>query len=166
MLSGIGPKKHLQEMGIDVIQDLSVGQNLQDHLIVPVFFSLDPAVNNPENDISVDALHLLMNNRGPLTTIGITDLIGFINTVNGSGYPDIELHHFEYSIKSEKLRKFSRSMSEAIQVKLMWENQYRPLSMVYVTLLNPKSRGYIELKSTNPLEKPLIVANYFNDDDD
>lgn len=32
MLSGIGPKKHLREMGIPVLADLCVGKNLQDHI--------------------------------------------------------------------------------------------------------------------------------------
>jgi choline dehydrogenase len=37
MLSGIGDAKHLQELGIPVVVDLpGVGQNLQDHPIVPV----------------------------------------------------------------------------------------------------------------------------------
>ena len=31
MLSGIGPKDHLQEMGIPLVQDLPVGQHLMDH---------------------------------------------------------------------------------------------------------------------------------------
>lgn len=32
MLSGIGPKNHLTEMGIPVLADLDVGKNLQDHV--------------------------------------------------------------------------------------------------------------------------------------
>jgi len=32
MLSGIGPKDHLTEMGIPIIADLDVGKNLQDHI--------------------------------------------------------------------------------------------------------------------------------------
>ena len=37
MLSGIGPADHLRTLGIDVVADLpGVGQNLQDHLNVPV----------------------------------------------------------------------------------------------------------------------------------
>ena len=33
MLSGIGPKKELKRYGIKVIGDLSVGKNLQDHVL-------------------------------------------------------------------------------------------------------------------------------------
>ena len=36
--SGIGPAGHLTEAGINVVQDLPVGKNLQDHLMVPLCF--------------------------------------------------------------------------------------------------------------------------------
>ena len=40
MLSGIGPASHLQGQGIEVVVDLpGVGQNLQDHLQLPVVFA-------------------------------------------------------------------------------------------------------------------------------
>jgi choline dehydrogenase-like flavoprotein len=35
--TGIGPSKHLEEMGISVVQHLpAVGQHLKDHVILPV----------------------------------------------------------------------------------------------------------------------------------
>jgi len=40
MLSGIGPAEHLKSVGVPVVADLpGVGQNLQDHLQVPVVFA-------------------------------------------------------------------------------------------------------------------------------
>ena len=48
MLSGIGPADHLRRIGIPVVADLpGVGQNLQDHLQVPVVFRSKLRPPNP-----------------------------------------------------------------------------------------------------------------------
>ncbi len=47
MLSGIGPADHLKEHGISTVADLPVGENLQDHLFVPISFRMDSAVRRP-----------------------------------------------------------------------------------------------------------------------
>lgn len=44
MLSGLGPKDHLTEMGIDVIKDIDgVGKNLMDHMESNLIYRLDPS---------------------------------------------------------------------------------------------------------------------------
>ncbi|XP_005175401.3 glucose dehydrogenase [FAD, quinone]-like [Musca domestica] len=40
MLSGVGPKDHLGSLKIPVIHDLPVGKNLQDHMVVIMFFRI------------------------------------------------------------------------------------------------------------------------------
>nr|CAH7727002.1 unnamed protein product [Callosobruchus chinensis] len=37
MLSGIGPKDHLGELGIEVLENLEVGSTFRDHLMTQVF---------------------------------------------------------------------------------------------------------------------------------
>lgn len=70
MLSGVGPREHLEEFGIPVIQDLKVGYNLQDHSVVN---GLDFLVNRPVtiSEASVQRpwfmLDYFVNGRGPFT---------------------------------------------------------------------------------------------------
>lgn len=70
MLSGVGPREHLEEIGIPVIQDLRVGFNLHDHSVVN---GLDFVVNQPitisETSVQrpVYVLDYLINGQGPFT---------------------------------------------------------------------------------------------------
>ena len=55
MLSGVGPKDHLEEMGIPVVQDLpGVGQSLFNHLSVHINFKVRDGVELP---VDLDAPH-------------------------------------------------------------------------------------------------------------
>lgn len=70
MLSGVGPREHLEELQIPVIQDLRVGYNLQDHSVVN---GLDFTVNRPitMSESSVQQprymLEYFFKGRGPFT---------------------------------------------------------------------------------------------------
>ena len=45
MLSGVGPAAHLAEHGIDVLADLPFGDNLHDHMFVPMTYCMTSARN-------------------------------------------------------------------------------------------------------------------------
>lgn len=54
MLSGIGPASHLQKLGINVLQDSRVGDNLQDHVgMTGLTFLIDKPVSIVQNRFQV-----------------------------------------------------------------------------------------------------------------
>lgn len=54
MLSGIGPAEHLQKIGINVVQNLRVGDNLQDHVgMTGLTFLIDKPVSIVQNRFQV-----------------------------------------------------------------------------------------------------------------
>lgn len=170
MLSGVGPEKHLKTLNIPVKKSLAVGKNLQDHLIAPMFFSFHRSKSEqliPEN-ILQNTIDLLLYNKGEYTSLGITDLVGYINTVNGTGYPDIELHHFDYKKDSLALKSYLDIVGygEDVQKTLTEESKHSEMAMVFVVLLNPKSKGSVKLNSADPLEKPAIFPNYLDEKED
>ncbi|CAH0548923.1 unnamed protein product [Brassicogethes aeneus] len=172
MLSGVGPQQHLKDLGIEVIEDLHVGENLQDHCIYPGFmFKLDNnAVNQHHPYHIIDELHkYFMYQKGDLAGISITNFMGFINTKNDSEYPNLQFHHvLEPQNDNYLLREIIRcaKFDDEVAKSKIEANKVAPTANFYPILLNPKSTGTILLNSKNPLDKPLINPNYFTDEYD
>ncbi|XP_055541012.1 glucose dehydrogenase [FAD, quinone]-like isoform X3 [Wyeomyia smithii] len=168
-LSGIGPKEDLEKHEIPVVKDAPfVGENLQDHVIVPIVLSF-----HKSRPISI-ALDEFIDNiysyfkygLGPLGSIAATDLIAFVNTQSSSArFPDIQYHHFVYKARlpdfTEVIGKFG--MEDYIVAQIAEANKGAEIMNVYVTLLNPKSKGTTKLRSSNPYDPPIINANYLDD---
>jgi choline dehydrogenase-like flavoprotein len=84
LLSGIGPPDHLSRMKIPLVQPLpGVGENLQDHIgLGGLTFIIDqPFTFTKERFQTMPvALEYILNERGPLSSLGGVEGVGFVNT--------------------------------------------------------------------------------------
>lgn len=173
MLSGIGPKEHLAEHGIDSVKDLpGVGGNLQDHM---VFFggliSIEKGTSEPITNLQkMDAIYeFLTRGTGFFAGIGMTDIIGFVNTKNDSEVPDIQFHNIISHVNDTY---FFNEILTSLGVKREIHDQFvkfvsqSKVLGIAPTLLGPKSRGKIELRSNDPTDPPKIIHNFFSEKED
>jgi choline dehydrogenase len=67
LVSGIGPAEELRRLGIDVALDLpGVGRNLHDHLLSPVIFSAERAIDPPSPGLPAPQSHSFWRSRSGL----------------------------------------------------------------------------------------------------
>lgn len=170
MLSGVGPKKHLEQFKIPVIKDLPVGQHLQDHVIAPIVFQFHKSTAKPESIVDTldDIYNYAIHRKGNLASIGSINLAGLINTENHTGYPDIEIQGFDFKRSSIHLEKNLRILgyTENVIKAILDANADGEINDVYVELLRPKSTGEILLNSDDPFKPPRIIPNYFANEKD
>ena len=174
MLSGIGPQEHLRHVGIPVLKNLPVGNNLQDHVgIAGLTFLIDKPVSIVQDRLQAApvTMHYVANGRGPMTTLGGVEGYAFVNTkyANESGtYPDIQFHAAPASISSDAGVQVRKVLGITDDV---YNTVFRPITnkdawTIIPLLLRPRSRGVIRLRSSNPFKNPIINANYFSDSRD
>ncbi|OAD60221.1 Glucose dehydrogenase [acceptor] [Eufriesea mexicana] len=84
MLSGIGPKNHLESLNINVIEDLPVGYNLQDHVSMSALtFLVNESVTIVEPRLVsnlANTVNYFVKGTGPLTVPGGAECMAFIDT--------------------------------------------------------------------------------------
>ncbi|XP_076624422.1 uncharacterized protein LOC143343416 [Colletes latitarsis] len=179
MLSGIGPRDHLTEMGIPVVHDSpGVGRNLQDHAGIGdmTYFVDAPADyrgSKPFTYILAETLNLpsvaefFLNRDGPLYSMMISENTGFINTKyanKSADFPDIQIFLSPTADFAHGCTDGNGIMNSTDPLCIKLLNHYAywiiPLN------LRPRSRGYIKLRSKDPQEYPAIVPNYFDDPHD
>jgi choline dehydrogenase-like flavoprotein len=174
MLSGVGPADHLREHGISVLKDLPVGKTLYEHIGV-----LGPLVqtNNIDNLISLENL-LNVNSwleflagKGPFTSNSVETLL-YLRT-NFSMFPDTDIPDIEV-MQAFTHVGFDSSSGTRQAFRLtdeVYDSVYKPLESVrafqfLMLLIHPRSKGYLQLRSKNPIDFPVFYPNYFEDDRD
>jgi choline dehydrogenase len=154
-LSGIGPKGLLAKHKIPLVADSQeVGENLQDHYQMRTIVklkqkkSLNNQIRNPLR-LAQWGLQWLLNASGPLT-VGAGQVGGGACTKYAKdGRPDIQFNVMPLSVDKPgmPLHKYPGFTAS------VWQ-------------CHPKSRGSLKINSNDPMEQPLIEANYFGDKTD
>lgn len=163
MLSGIGPKKHLQSLGVNVVKDLKVGYNLHDHIYLLQFFV--KLSNIPfEPFPKTDPLYYYLTRRNDILAIPELATQLFADTrYSVSNYPDIQILFIGHPPRTA----MSNSLFEWPLIQPIGEEDRKSyiLSMLPV-LLRPKSRGQISLRTTDPFTTPRIVGGHLTEAED
>ncbi|ODN03625.1 Glucose dehydrogenase [FAD, quinone] [Orchesella cincta] len=105
MLSGVGPREHLEELNIPVVADLPVGENLQDHIAVYLspFLMQVPRATFLDRDITPSSfVKWFTTGRGQLSSTGC-EASGLISSefakARGEGsWPDIHLFLYSFTV--------------------------------------------------------------------
>nr|UYG55624.1 glucose dehydrogenase 1 [Geocoris pallidipennis] len=172
MLSGIGRKQHLESLGIPVIQDLPVGDHLQEHLGTPLFSFL---INSTESLIFPEIIRqspsLFLqwwNGKKGLFSSSGAEAIGYIKTKYAKNKSDIELLFAPITPGADGGAALYKTF--AMKPELFedhWgKNLYQHGFSISPMLMYPKSRGKIRLRSKDFDEPPIIDGNFFNDPQD
>ena len=154
-LSGIGPAALLQEHNIPVVhQSDEVGQNLQDHYQMRTIvqmrnrMSLNIDSRNPLK-MAIQGLKWLKDGSGILSVGAGQVGAGACTKYAEDGRPDVQLLVMPLSVDKpgEPLHDY-------------------PGFTATVWQCHPKSRGSVEIRSTDPAEDPKIHPNYMSDEHD
>ncbi|MEM7131313.1 MAG: GMC family oxidoreductase N-terminal domain-containing protein [Chloroflexota bacterium] len=142
LCSGIGPAEDLHQLGIPVQVDLpGVGENLQDHPLLSLWFQA-PSLVRADVTLSGAAYQEYMQSRKGALVSTRTFAGAFWKTQPNIPAPDMQLFFTVGDTECE----FDFSIA--------------------LSLMRPKSRGYIKLRSANPFAYPIIQPNYLDDEYD
>jgi choline dehydrogenase len=150
MLSGVGPRDHLADLGIPVVHHLQgVGQSLQDHYSAPIKLrarmpiTLNDVVNSNFGKVKAGVQYLMF--RTGALTMGVSPAAAFIRTRPELASPDVKcsISPFSADRPQDGLHKWSGFTLIAYQ-------------------LRPDSRGEIKLKTARAGDAPAMIPNYLS----
>jgi len=155
MLSGIGPAAHLSQVGVDVVADLPVGENLHDHLFVPLTFTTKSGRNRGTTPYFARGVIEEALRGGTWVSRTVFEAVAFVRSSIATTIPDIQIHALPWSYPSPNQDAPIRHPIDK-----------RPALTLLATLIYPKSRGSIRLASNDPAASPLIDPGYLREPDD
>lgn len=159
MLSGIGDPEELKRIKIPLVKSLpGVGKNLQDHLFFPVsaLSTTKQGFNHhlsPLNQAK-DLIQYFLFRNGAMTCSPL-EAVAF--------YPSKENIPVDFQLHFAPIQIGNDGKTDMYDL-----NTYPRTDgfTILPSLLKPKSKGLVSLRSINPLDSPLIQPNFLSAEED
>ncbi|XP_068081556.1 glucose dehydrogenase [FAD, quinone] isoform X2 [Anabrus simplex] len=155
LLSGVGPKEDLEDLGISVLSDIPVGRNLHNHVSVALGFL--------SNDTGHEALTIeafsefVRTHRGPMASTGLTQTTAFLKSKYAENdVPDLQVFFDGFNAACSRTGLQEECTDGSLSTCGRRYINSRP------TNVWPLSVGSLKLKSTNPLEYPILDPQYLS----
>ena len=157
--SGIGSSALLRKFDIPVIHHSpNVGENLQDHMGASIYYqSKVPTLNQSlgsfwcKLNVGID---YILRRKGPLS-LSVNQGGGFVKAQKNSEFPDTQIYFSPVS--------YTRAPTGTRP--LMSPDPFPGFLLGY-NPCKPTSRGFVRIKSKNPLASPEMYGNYLSTEHD
>jgi choline dehydrogenase-like flavoprotein len=149
LVSGIGPADELERVGVRVQHGLcGVGRNLQDHPFVTIIWEVSDQRTLYRADKPKAMAEWILRRTGPLSS-SVAEVVAFVRTRGGLPAADIQFH-----------------MGAAYYDDHGQEEYDGHCIVIAPVLVSPKARGRLWLRTADPTDKPRIITNTLEPDDD
>lgn len=165
LLSGIGPEDELAKHGIDPVVYLPVGLNMQDHQFIPLPFAGKKGIESAFSNLLVPT----QINEFPVPFQSSFFRLDNIPSNDPVDRPQFQTFNIYVGATASLLIYYgclSYGFVDQVCSSLAKHNHIRELDIMSVLLMHPKSRGFVKLKSTNPLDNPIIHMGFLKEQED
>ena len=171
MLSGIGPSDHLASRGIKVAHDLpGVGQNLQDHLNIPLQFGCQDDSLTFAKYQRIDralglGLRYLFGRKGPGAS-PFWSAIAF-KPFGEPSLPDLQIFFTPMVVKEDLAGDDAKPAFSLLNIgSYFFVRGKRAVSgfQLDVNQMRPEARGDVRLRSADPLQKAMVNPRFLSAD--
>jgi choline dehydrogenase len=168
MLSGIGDRRELALHSIPLVADLpGVGKNLQEHPICVMLFNVTTPTLNMDLNVKGFLKHgiqFALNGRGAAAA-SAGHGVAFYRLRENSSRPDIEVLFAPLGMVGADAGNTEEEVLEGAGERDLTNMTMlnRPTCSAVVQVLHPRSRGRVELRSTDPADSPVIRHELLGD---
>ena len=149
LLSGVGAPEELRAAGVEVRHELAgVGRNLQDHPFVTMMWEVSDQETLYGAEKPRSLAEWLLRKSGKLSST-VAEVVAFTRTRGGLPAADIQFHMGAAYFEDHGQETFDGHSA-----------------VIAPTLVSPKARGQVWLRSADPLAKPRIITNTLSEPED